>query len=192
METACCAEAEGVWVEKEIVIPNGVKVDVEGCEVIVSGPKGSLKRRFSNPIFDADISIAKLDEKIVVKGADLRRVKSFVGAIAAHISNMIAGVTKGYRYKLKIFHTHFPMTIEVKGNEIVIRNFLGEKSVRKAKVLGGVKVDVKKDEITVVGIDKDAVSQTAANIENACRIRARDRRVFLDGIYMTGWEFANA
>jgi len=177
--------------EKEIAIPEGVKVDVEGRDVSVSGPKGSLKRRFSNPLFDADVEIVKADGKIVVKGSDSRKIKSFTGAIASHIANMITGVTKGYCYTLKVFHTHFPMTLEVKGKEVIVRNFLGEKSVRKAAILGNTKVEVKKDDVIVTGVSIDDVSQTAANIEGTCRIRARDRRVFLDGIYITGWRFAN-
>lgn len=178
-------------VEKEVAIPEGVRVEVKGRDVAVSGPKGSLNMRFSDPMFDSDTTIEKADGKVVVKGGDRRRIKAFTGTIAAHIGNMITGVTKGYRYKLKIFHTHFPITLEVKGKLMIVRNFLGERSVRTADVVGNANVDVKKDDVTVTGISIGDVSQTAANVENACRISGRDRRVFLDGIYITGKEIAN-
>jgi large subunit ribosomal protein L6 len=177
--------------EKEVAIPSGVQIDVKGREVLVKGPKGSLNRTFSNAMFDMDVSIAKADGKMVVKGNDRRKIKSFVGAVASHIENMILGVTNGYRYKLKIFHTHFPITLEVKGKQIVVKNFLGSRSVRSSEVIGNTKIEVKKDDVTVTGINKEDVSQTAANIEGCCRISGRDRRVFLDGIYITGWEIVN-
>lgn len=177
--------------EKSITVPQGVQVNIKGREVLVKGPKGSLSRTFTNALFDSTISIEKSDGKIIVKGSDRRKIKSFIGAIASHIDNMITGTTHGYRYKLKIFHTHFPITLEVKGKQIAVKNFLGARSVRTAEIQGNAKVEVKKDDVTVTGINKEDVSQTAANIEGACRLSGRDRRVFLDGIYITGWEIAN-
>lgn len=177
--------------QKEVAIPDGVDIEVKNREVTVKGPKGSLKRLFSNALFDADVTIEKADGKLVVKGNDRRKIKSFVGAIAAHVENMAIGVTKGYRYKLKIFHTHFPITLEIKGKHIIVKNFLGSRSLRGAEILGDTKVEVKKDDIAVTGNNKEDVAQTAANIEGACRLSGKDRRVFLDGIYITGWEIAN-
>ena len=177
--------------EKEVVIPSGVQIELKGREVSVKGPKGSLTRTFSNAMFDMDVSIEKADGKIVVKGNDRRKIKSFVGTIASHIKNMIIGVTNGYRYKLKIFHTHFPISLEIKGKQIVVKNFLGARSVQTSEILGNTKVEIKKDDVTVTGINKEDVSQTAARIEGCCRISGRDRRVFLDGIYITGSEIVN-
>lgn len=178
--------------EKITKIPDGVQIDVKEKSVTVKGPKGSLNRNFSNPIFDRYVTIEKSDNKITVKGNDRRKIKSFVGAIASHIENMALGVTKGYTYKLKIFHTHFPITMEVKGKQVIVKNFLGERSQRIREIIGATKVEVKKDEITVTGIDKEAVSQTAGNIEGTCRLPGKDRRIFLDGIYITGWKVNDA
>jgi len=177
--------------EKVVEIPNGVTVDVAGRTVTVKGPKGSLSRKFSDSLFDWRTTIERADGKIVVKGDDRRKTKAFVGTIAAHIGNMISGVTHGYKYKLKIFHTHFPMTLEVKGKEVVVKNFLGERSIRSGNIVGNAKVEIKKDDVTVTGTDKEQVSQTAANIEHSCRLSGKDRRVFLDGVYITGWEKMN-
>ncbi len=104
--------------------------------------------------------------------------------IKAHINNMITGVTKGFTYKMKIVYAHFPMTVKVQGDKVIIENFLGERHPRKAKILGDTKVQVKGDEVHITGIDKEDVGQTMANIEQATKIKRRDPRVFQDGIYL--------
>jgi large subunit ribosomal protein L6 len=109
-----------------------------------------------------------------------------LGTAAAHIRNMIRGVTKGYRYNLRTVYAHFPVTVKVdeKARALKVENFTGEKTPRSAQILDGVKVVVKGDDITVEGIDIKAVSQTAANIQNSTKIKKKDLRVFLDGIYI--------
>ena len=175
--------------ESEIKIPEGVTVAVEDKKVTVKGPKGSLEREFSDPRYDIFISMAKTDDTFkITTSSDRRKVKAVAGTLTAHVRNMIKGVTLGWRYKMKVFHTHFPMTVEVKGKEVIVKNFLGAKSLRKGSILGNTKVSVKKDDVTVTGIDKEDVSQTAANIETSTRLSGKDRRVFLDGVYITGWE----
>jgi len=67
---------------------------------------------------------------------------------------------------------------------VLIENFTGERSSRKAKVMGDVKVLAKGDDVIVQGINLEDVSQTAANIQNATKIKNKDPRVFLDGIYV--------
>lgn len=175
--------------ETEIKIPEGVTITITDRKVAIKGPKGSVEREFSDPRYDALVNISKTDSAVKVSTAsDRRKMKAIAGTFGAHIRNMILGVTRGWRYKMKVFYTHFPITVEAKGKEVLVKNFLGEKSVRHAEILGVTKVDAKKDEITLTGIDIDDVSQTAANIETATRISGKDRRVFLDGLYITGWE----
>lgn len=162
---------------------------VEGRKVKVKGPKGSLEREFSDLRYDDRVSIALADGAVKVTAKDeKRKTKAFAGTAAAHMRNMVAGVLKGWKYKMKIFHTHFPITVEVKDSEVQVKNFLGQKSVLHAKVIGNTKVEVKKDEISVTGTDLEAVAQTAANIETTTRLSGKDRRVFLDGVYIAGWE----
>jgi len=98
---------------------------------------------------------------------------------------MIKSTTDGVVYKMKIVYSHFPMNVKVQGDKFVIDNFLGEKFPRKAAILKNVTVEVKGQDITLKGIDKDTVSQTAANIEQITRVINRDLRVFQDGIYIT-------
>ncbi|MCD6402879.1 MAG: 50S ribosomal protein L6 [Candidatus Aenigmarchaeota archaeon] len=173
-------------VSKEIEIPEGVSVHVDGKKVIVEGEKGRLERTFK---YFWDIKIEKTDNKVVISSPeDRRKVKAMVGTIAAHIRNMIKGVTKGFTYRMKIVYTHFPITVKVDGDRVVIQNFLGERTNRIAKIMGDVKVEVKGDEVIIKGINLEDVAQTAANIEQACRITKFDRRIFQDGIYIASKE----
>jgi large subunit ribosomal protein L6 len=98
---------------------------------------------------------------------------------------MLVGVTKGFRYELKVVYSHFPIKTLVKADKFIIENFLGEHSARKALILPGTNVEIKADRIILTGIDLEKVAQTAANIELATKIKDRDRRVFQDGIYIT-------
>jgi len=167
---------------KEIIpIPEGVNVEKEGDLVKVSGPKGELQRELEFP----GISIEKKDREIVVSTPIPRRIETaMVGTFASHIRNMMMGVTEGFERKLRIVYAHFPIQVKVMGEVVSIGNFLGERKPRKAKILGNSNVQVSGDEVIVTGIDKEMVCQTAANIEQATRIRRFDPRVFQDGIYV--------
>ncbi len=178
--------AKVVHVVEEVEVPEGVEVKIDGMKVTVKGPKGELTRDFSH----ARGVLIRLDEeegrkKVVVETffAD-RRKKALVGTIAAHIENMITGVTKGFRYKLKIIYSHFPISVKVEGDKVIIENFLGEKAPRVAKIVGNTTVRVEGNDVIVEGIDVEAVGQTAANIELATKVKDKDRRVFVDGIYI--------
>ena len=167
--------------EIEVPIPEGVEVEVKGSTVRVSGVNGVLEREFWYP----GVSIKKEDSVVKVYGKQTRKKHlAMIGTFAAHIRNMIRGVTEGFTYTLKVVYAHFPIQVEVAGKEVIISNFLGERKPRKAKIVGDTKVEVKGDEIVVSGIDKEEVGQTAANIELATYIKNYDPRVFQDGIYI--------
>jgi large subunit ribosomal protein L6 len=97
---------------------------------------------------------------------------------------MITGVTRGFTYKLKIVFAHFPLSVKTKENMVSIENFTGERSPRWAKIIGDARVSVKEDDVIVQGINLENVSQTAANIERATKVKRKDPRVFLDGIFV--------
>jgi large subunit ribosomal protein L6 len=164
-----------------VEIPEDVEGKLEGRIVTIKGEKGELVRDFSH----APIKI-QLDGKTVTVQASWPRKKeaALVGTVCSHIQNMIKGVTKGFTYKLKIVFSHFPITAKIKEKTLTIENFTGERNPRKAKIMGDTKVTVKGDDIIVQGINLEDVSQTAANIQNATKIRRKDPRVFLDGIYV--------
>ncbi len=166
--------------EFEIIVPPEVTVEFKGKEVVVKGKLGELKRSF-----DLEYEVKKEDGKIILSKENARRKeKAILGTIAAHIRNMIKGVTEGYTYKLKAVYKHFPINLSVEGNQVVIKNFYGEKKPRYAKILPGAEVQIKGEIIEVKGINKEIVGQTAANIEQATRVRGRDIRVFQDGIFI--------
>ncbi len=170
-------------VVREIEIPEGVTVEVSGRTVTVKGPLGTLSRTFNNEGIEISVS----DGKVIVRALDERRKHlANCGTVAAHIKNMIKGVQKEFVYRLKIVYAHFPIKVAVKGDKLEILNFLGEKVPRYAKILPGVKVEIKgKDTIIVRSIDIEKAGQTAANFEQATRTpRQLDERKFQDGIYI--------
>ncbi|MGN6349823.1 MAG: 50S ribosomal protein L6 [Candidatus Nitrosocosmicus sp.] len=98
---------------------------------------------------------------------------------------MIKGSTKGFTYRLKIVFAHFPISVKIKGKDISVENFFGERSARVSKIIGDdTKVTVQGEDIIVSGPNIESVSQTAANLELATRIKNKDSRVFLDGVYV--------
>lgn len=175
--------AKSVYIREEVEIPAGVEVRIEGKKIRVSGPKGVIERDFS---FAHGVQIRMDNNRVILESFIAnRRLKALLYSIAAHINNMIVGVTKGWRYKLRVVTSHFPVTVRISGNEILIENFLGEKTPRRAKIIEGVKVKMEgKDIIVVEGIDIEKVAQTAANIELATRVKDKDRRIFVDGVYI--------
>jgi large subunit ribosomal protein L6 len=166
---------------KAIEIPNGVDVKVDGRVVTVKGAKGILTRDFS----EAPLLI-QLEDKAINVQANWPRKKeaALVGTVSSHIQNMITGVIKGFTYKLKIVFSHFPISVKVKENMVSIENFTGERSPRLVKILGDTKVSVKEDDVIVQGINLEDVSQTAASIEQGTKVKVKDPRVFLDGIFI--------
>ena len=165
-----------------VEIPDGVEGMLDGRVITIKGEKGELVRDFSH----APINI-HLEGKTVTVQASWPRKKeaALVGTVRSHIQNMIKGVTEGFTYKLKIVFSHFPITVKIQGKTLTIQNFTGERNPREAKIMGDTTVQVKGDDIIVQGISLEDVSQTAANIQNATKIRNKDPRVFLDGIYVS-------
>ncbi len=166
----------------EIEIPEGIEVELQDEVLKVRGEKGEVSKRFYYP----KLRLKKIDNKLVIEAKDnKRKTLAIVGTWRAHIRNMFKGVTKGFEYRMKICHVHFPMNVSVEGDKVVIKNFLGQKDDRYAKILEGVEVKVEGDEIIIRGVDKEKVGQTMGNIENATRlITRRDRRIFSDGIFL--------
>jgi len=154
--------------------PEGTKISVAGSKVTVSGAKGTLVRDFAHP----DVKIAMKGDEVEVAGPLVMKNK-----VEANIRNMAVGTTVGYSKKIKILFSHFPITVEMKGREMLVKNFLGEKQPRRLRIMGDVKVESKGQELTISGISKDDVGQTFANIKSATKIRNRDSRVFQDGFY---------
>ena len=164
-----------------VKIPDNVDIKVTGRDVTVKGEKGTLTRDFSHTA----ISILSEGDTVIVKTSwPHKKEVALVGTVSSQIQNMIKGVTKGFTYKLKIVFSHFPITVKIREGSVAIENFTGERNARIARIMGDSKVSLKEDDIAVRGTNLDDVSQTAANIEQATKIRRKDPRVFLDGIYI--------
>lgn len=169
--------------EKTVTIPEGVEVQKEGTLLTVTGPRGTLQRDVRYPQITVTIDVNTI---VVRTEASRKQIVAMTGTLAAHIRNMCKGVTEGFEYNMKVVFAHFPIQLKLQGNTLVIDNFLGEKQSRKARIEEGVIAKVGNDEITLTGINKESVGNSAAHIEHATKIRNRDPRVFQDGIYIVG------
>jgi len=170
------------FAEEVVPVPEGVTVEVvDPVTIKVKGPLGELVKSFRNA--GVRISMAEGGLLVRVYGRG-KRVDAMMGTFRATFRNMVTGVTKGFTYRLKVVQTHFPMNLKVQGDRLVIENFIGERYPRVVELVPGVKVTVKGEDVIVTGIDKEAVGLVAGRIEQATKIRRKDLRKFLDGIYV--------
>ncbi len=170
--------------QKTIEIPDDVTLTVNDSTVTVKGPKGELTRDFSysNLIFD-------LKDKTLTLTAlfPKSKEKAVLGAVEAHIRNMIQGTTAGFKYAMKVVFSHFPIKIIPEGDKVKIENLYGGRKPRYAKVLPGVSVTVDGEDVYVSGIDKEKVGQTCGNIQEITRLHGKRRKspkTFMDGIFV--------
>mmetsp|Transcript_3718 Transcript_3718/g.6328 ORF Transcript_3718/g.6328 Transcript_3718/m.6328 type:complete len:193 (+) Transcript_3718:40-618(+) len=180
-----------IYSTRSVDVPEGVKVELQGRTISVTGPLGSLKRSFKYIAMDVSMSEDGTSLKVDIWFGNRENVAS-IRTVTSHIENMITGVTKGFKYKMRFCYAHFPINVtSVKEgtDEIVeIRNFLGEQKARRVTLLDGVSFlrtpDVK-DQIELTGIDINKVSLSAAHIQQSTNVRKKDIRKFLDGIYVS-------
>lgn len=102
----------------------------------------------------------------------------------------ISGVTRGFQYKMRAVYAHFPINcVTTEGNSVIeIRNFLGEKYIRRVKMAPGVTVvnsPKQKDELIIEGNSLEDVSSSAALIQQSTTVKNKDIRKFLDGLYVS-------
>ncbi|MBI4152882.1 50S ribosomal protein L6 [Candidatus Woesearchaeota archaeon] len=167
--------------KEELSIPENVEVKIHE-NIVIKGKKGEISYQFRDP----RITIALEEGKIVLKcPAATKRDKKRLYTFVAHIKNMLKGVTEVHHYELKVCAAHFPMNVAVVGNELVIKNFLGENAPRKLTIPGDVKTKVEGDIVVVESHNKESAGRTASQIELLTRVRHRDRRIFQDGIFIT-------
>ena len=163
-------------------IPEGISVTLEDRTIVVQGKLGTVKKDFTK--LPAFLTIENSTIKIQPYGT--RRKDFAISKTATSIiRNMIKGVQNGYKYKMKVVFAHFPITVKVKDGKVYVENFFGERKARISKIVGGsTKVAIEGDDIVISGPHLEDVSQTAANIELSTRVKNKDQRVFLDGIYV--------
>lgn len=168
--------------EYKIKIKKGVSVEQKGKILVFKKGNISQEREFYNPL----VSIKVQNDEIVLNSkAETRSVKRIINSFSSHILNLINGLEKPYTYKLKMCSSHFPMSVKVEGDKVIISNFIGEKTPRYARIIGGAKVEIDKTGVvTVTSPNLENAGLTAGAIENATRVTYRDRRVLQDGIFI--------
>ena len=182
--------SEGFWlatsIDEEIIAqveaPAGVSIRKQDNLLEIKGKLGNVKKDFTK--LPATVTVE--GNKIMIKPYGRRkRDLAVTNTARSVISGMIKGVEKGYTYKLKIIFAHFPISVKVKGKEIHVENFFGERSARISQIVGdATKVSVIGEDVIVQGPSLEDVSQTAANIELSTKTKGKDQRVFLDGLYI--------
>jgi len=177
-----------ILASESVKIPTGVTVTVANRKVVVKGPRGELKKDLSHMMLDIRVH-NKANKVVVSRWFGKRPDIACINTCKSQIRNMITGVTKGFRYKMRFAYAHFPINVSVDGQTVEIRNFLGEKRVRRQPVPEGVKAyrteqNQVKDELVLEGNCLEDVSQTAAQIHQSCLVKKKDIRMFLDGIYV--------
>jgi large subunit ribosomal protein L6 len=167
----------------EVIIPEGVAIEVKGNEVETKGTLGTNKRMFN----DALLTVHKKDSKIVISAVKekglLKKSLKAENSFKKELENDVKGVNQYFEKKMRVVFAHFPINIEVKGDRLNINNIIGERVPRISKIVGTTKIETKGQNVRIYGISLDDVSQTAANIRLACKIRNKDSRVFQDGLY---------
>ncbi|KAF8539999.1 ribosomal protein L6, alpha-beta domain-containing protein [Trichophaea hybrida] len=174
-----------------LTIPEGVSVTIKSRIVTVTGPRGKLVKDLKHLAVSfvrrsANTISIELHHGVRKNVAALRTVKTL-------IENLITGVTRGYKYKMRYVYAHFPINVNIEEGkdgrpQVEIRNFLGEKIVRRVTLLPDVAIEFStnvKDELVLSGNSLENVSQSAADIQQICRVRNKDIRKFLDGLYVS-------
>jgi large subunit ribosomal protein L6 len=168
--------------EAEVVVPDSVNAHSDGDIIIIKGKLGTLRKDMKTiPVV---ISIG--DKRILVRPHGKRKKDlAITNTVRSILRNMITGVEKGFTYKLKIVTAHFPVSVRIKGDKVNVENYFGERSPRTSKIVGeSTKVMVAGDDVIVQGPSLEDVSQTAANIELSTKMKGKDQRVFLDGLFI--------
>ncbi len=176
-------------IERSVEVPDTVKATLDsirgGKTVIIKGSKGELERTFDR----LRVNLSLDNKKFTIQSHFGNKAEAaMVGTITGHISNMIKGVTEGFTYKVQIITSHFPATVEVKKNTILVKNLYGRRDpIRIPYDNTIVEISVKGDIVTMTGIDIEKVSQIASRLAESTRLRGRrskDPTVFQDGLYV--------
>ena len=168
--------------EITIDVPEKVSVSLKKSMLEVSGPLGKTYKNFKK----IPVSLEIKDNTISIKTQGKRKKEYAILNTAKSIINALCeGVIDGYTIKMKVVYAHFPVTVKVQGKQVLIENFQGERAPRVARIHGQTKIVAKGDDVVLTGPVLTEVSQSAAEIAQKTKIKNKDHRVFLDGIYIS-------
>ena len=166
--------------QDEVTIPEGVTITQKKHMLEFAGPLGKTYKSFRN----IPVKIEITEGKVSIKTIGFRkRDYAILHTARSIIRNICEGLIEGYTIKMKVVFAHFPITVKVEGKDILIENFQGERAPRKTHIVGNTKVMPKGEDIILTGEVWTDITQTAANIELKTKVKNKDHRVFLDGIY---------
>jgi large subunit ribosomal protein L6 len=144
------------------------------------GPLGKTYKSFRR----IPVNIEIKDNKVILKSIEYKKKDyAILHTAKSLIRNICEGLIVGYSIKMKVVYAHFPITVKIEGKTILIENFQGERAPRKTHIVGNTKVVPKGDDVLLTGEVWTDITQTAANIELKTKVKNKDHRVFLDGIY---------
>ena len=167
--------------ETTIPIPDKVKIILTKKMLYVEGPLGKTRKDFKR----IPVVLSVDDKSVLLKSLGTRkRDYAIFNTAQSIIKSLIEGVQKGYTFKMKIVYAHFPITIKIKDRNILVENFQGERAPRISKIRGDTKVVTKGDDVVLTGPVLTDVSQTSASLQQNTKVKNKDHRVFLDGIYL--------
>jgi large subunit ribosomal protein L6 len=149
--------------KQPVLIPAGVDVSIEGQNVSVKGPKGTLALAVAEPI---TVSRAEDGAIVIARPDDDRRSRSLHGLSRTLVANLITGVTEGYTTKMEIFGVGYRVVL--KGSNLEFA--LGYSHPVVIEAPEGITFAVETPtKFSVTGIDKQKVGQISANIRRLRR-----------------------
>jgi len=165
----------------EVTIPEGVKVTQKKHMLTFEGPLGKTFKSFRS----IPVKIKISENKVLLQTiGERKRDYAILHTVRSIIRNICEGLIEGYTIKMKVVFAHFPITVKVDGKDILIENFQGERAPRKTRIVGNTKVSPKGEDVILTGEVWTDITQTAANIELKTKVKNKDHRVFLDGVYV--------
>ncbi|NJL84632.1 MAG: 50S ribosomal protein L6 [Chloroflexaceae bacterium] len=146
--------------KRPIAIPAKVTVDIDGQQVTVKGPKGTLAREFP-PL----IAIAKDSDNTlrIQRVNESRPARQLHGLCRTLVANMVEGVSQGFQKRLQIQGVGY--RAQAQGDKLTLN--VGYSKPVEMTMPSGIEVAVEKNtELTISGIDKEAVGNIAAKIRD--------------------------
>ncbi|WP_428326865.1 50S ribosomal protein L6 [Nitrosopumilus sp.] len=166
--------------QDQVDIPEGVKVTQNKHMLMFEGPLGKTHKSFRNIPVHIELTDGKVNLKTI---GERKRDYAILHTARSIIRNICEGLIVGYTIKMKVVFAHFPITVKVEGKKVLIENYQGERAPRTTHIMGNTKVIPKGEDVILTGEVWTDITQTAANIELKTKVKNKDHRVFLDGIY---------
>jgi large subunit ribosomal protein L9e len=174
-----------ILVTKMVKIPENCIVQQKGKVFMFQGPKGVVEEDCTRHMLTFDIYEGCI--RIRLWNAN-KKAAAFATTVESLLRNCIKAVTVGFAFTMKAVYNHFSINLEVQenGRVLLVKNFLGEKNIKKFTMRGVAKVKLgdAKDTLVIEGPSLPDVSQSAGTITNICKAKNRDSRIFLDGIFV--------